>query len=61
MQKVVNQYAAGWSLPTEQAPYKGCVYPRQEIATLSVSARGLGLPLIGVRCAANLTKTICFF
>ena len=58
MQKVVNQYAAGWSLPTEQAPYKGCLYPRQEIATLSVSAGGLGLPLIGVRCAANLTKTI---
>ena len=41
MQKVVNQYAEGWSLPTEQAPYKGCLYPRQEIATLSVSAGGL--------------------
>ena len=58
MQKVINQYAAASSVPSEQTPYKGCLYPKQEIATLPVSAGGLGLPLIGARCAANLSKTI---
>jgi len=58
MQRVINQYAADSTLPTEQIPYRGHLYPRQEIATLPVGMGGLGLPLMAQRCAANLTKMV---
>ena len=54
MQRAVKRYASASSLPTKQQQYKGCLYPRQDIPTLPVA---LGLPLIGVRCAAHLAKT----